>query len=407
MKIGVIVPSFPTISETFILNHITGLLDSGHQVVIYSLKKNPEEKKHDIINNYKLLEQTKYLRKTPLNKMTRRFSTLFLVMSYSFRFPVKLYKALQSLLFQDREDFYLKLYFLFLTANRKIDVYHFHFGHVGRLGAFLKSVGFQEKMVTSFHGYDINQVPLQKGKDYYDELFKTGDHFIANSNFTKKQMTDLGCSENKISVIPVGLHIKDYPYKERKYPAAGPIQILTIGRLVEKKGHEYSIRAIARLIKEGFNIHYTIAGNGILRSKLKDLVAKLNIVENITFTGEITQQEAVHLYDKSHLFVLSSMTASNGDKEGQGLVLQEAQACGLPVVSTLHNGIPDGVLDGQSGFLVPEKDIEALSDAIRKLILHPSSWAQIGKAGRNFVERKYQMTVLIPQLLHLYGQVKK
>jgi len=286
--------------------------------------------------------------------------------------------------------------------GQKAEVYHFHFGNVGRFGTILKKAGFSEKVVTSFHGYDINQIPLQKGKDYYKELFEIGDLFIANSNFTKTQMITLGCPENRIVVIPVGLHIKDFPYKERKYPSAGPVRILTIGRLVEKKGHKYSILAIARLIKEGFDIHYTIAGTGILKSELENLVSKLNIAENITFTGEITQQEAINLYNESHLFVLSSITASNGDKEGQGLVLQEAQACGLPVVSTLHNGIPDGVLNGQSGFLVPEKDIESLADVIKKLILMPASWQQMGKIGREFVNTKYRMEVLTLQIVRLY-----
>lgn len=402
MKIAIVVPEFPTISETFILNHITGLMDAGHQVTIFSLKKKSIDTIHRTIDDYQLLNRTKFLRHIPSNKTVRRFLAICLIIFYAFRLPVKLSKALMYLLFQNRRDFYLNLFFLFLIGNQEYDVCHFHFGHTGLLGVFLKKIGFSAKTVTSFHGHDVHRIPLQRGKDYYRDLFETGDCFIANSQYTKEQIVNLGCPDNKITVIPVGLHIKHYPFKERHYPTTGPLKILTIGRLVEKKGHRYSIQAIAELIQQGFEIHYTIAGDGPLKNNLQELIGNLNITDHVTFTGPVTQKQAVQLYNASHLFILASVTAPDGDKEGQGLVLQEAQSCGLPVISTLHNGIPEGVLDGQSGILVPEKDTKALAEALKNLISNPSDWPEMGHAGRHFVESKYDMTVLIPQLLRLY-----
>jgi colanic acid/amylovoran biosynthesis glycosyltransferase len=177
--------------------------------------------------------------------------------------------------------------------------------------------------------------------------------------------------------------------------------------LVEKKGYQFSIGAVAQLIKDGFNIHYTIAGGGPLLNDLEKMVHDFGIENHVTFSGEVTQEDVVQLYNRSHLFVLSSVTAKSGDKEGQALVNQEAQACGLPVVSTLHNGIPDGVLDGQSGLLVPEKDVTALTEAVKKLLGSPSLWPEMGRKGRQFVENKYDTNMITSQLICLYNDTKK
>jgi len=110
--------------------------------------------------------------------------------------------------------------------------------------------------------------------------------------------------------------------------------------LVEKKGHEYSIRAIANLLREGFPIHYTIVGEGPLRKKLEDDVLTLGISENVTFAGELTQEQVIEHYNNAHLFVLSSVTASDGDKEGQGLVIQEARPAGFRLFPHFTMGFP-------------------------------------------------------------------
>ena len=99
---------------------------------------------------------------------------------------------------------------------------------------------------------------------------------------------------------------------------------------------------------------------------------------------------------------MSSVTASDGDKEGQGLVLQEAQGMGLPVLSTLHNGIPDGVLDGKSGFLVPERDVDGLAQKLDYLLENPQVWSEMGLAGRKFVEQHYDINKLNDKLVQIY-----
>ena len=123
------------------------------------------------------------------------------------------------------------------------------------------------------------------------------------------------------------------------------------------------------------------------------------------FPGGLEEDEILEVYRKAHIFVLPSVTASDGDSEGQALVLQEAQAAGIPVVSTFHNGIPDGVLNGESGFLVPERDVDALAEKLEYLIGHPEIWPEMGKCGREFVEKNYNIRRLNRRFAEIYQQL--
>ena len=114
--------------------------------------------------------------------------------------------------------------------------------------------------------------------------------------------------------------------------------------------------------------------------------------------GECNQSEVLELYLQAHIFILPSITSESGDQEGIPVVLMEAQAMGMPVISTLHSGIPEGVLDGQSGYLVPEKDVSALSERIGYLISHHRIWTKMGRKGRAFVEKEFNQHILNQQL---------
>jgi colanic acid/amylovoran biosynthesis glycosyltransferase len=174
---------------------------------------------------------------------------------------------------------------------------------------------------------------------------------------------------------------------------------------VEKKGIEYAIKAIAKIAEDYPNIIYRIVGDGSLRESLEALVLDLKISDNVKLLGWMTQEQVRQLYDDSHIFILPSVTAADGDREGQALVLQEAQAMGLPILSTLHNGIPEGVLDGKSGFLVPERDVDALAEKLRYLVTNPEVWAKMGRQGRAYVEERYNIEQLNEQLVEIYQKL--
>ena len=289
----------------------------------------------------------------------------------------------------------------------EFDIIHSHFGPNGIIGAYLKEIGIPGKYLTNFHGYDVNSYPRIKGKDTYKNLFKVGDIFFANTNFTKQRLIQLGCIDSKIIILPVGLNLDRYKFIDRERQRNQPLTILSVGRLVEKKGHEYAIKAIKKIINLNKDIVYYIAGNGPMKKTLEKLIADLEITSYVKLLGAAEQNEVYDLYKKSDIFVLPSITASDGDCEGQALVIQEAQATGLPVISTFHNGIPEGLLDGVSGFLVNEKDVDALAERITYLIDHPEMRQKMGVEGRHFVESNYDIKLLNQKLICVYEKVLK
>ncbi|HNQ20060.1 MAG TPA: glycosyltransferase [Bacteroidales bacterium] len=404
MKIAFIVSRFPVLSETFILNQITGLIDLGHEVEIFA-KSNPKDKKiHSDVYNYDLIEKVHYFN-LPHNKFERIIKALFIIFKNFHKSPLVILNSL-NLFKYGKEAFSLNLlYSVVPFLNKKFDIIHCHFGPNGNIGIKLKEIGIPGKYVTSFHGHDANSYPKIKGKNIYNYLFKKGDLFIANTNFTKDQLINIGCDEKKIVILPVGLRVERFKFSTKKIKKNDSIKILTIGRLVEKKGHKYIIEAIAKVIHKNKGIKYIIAGDGPLRYELKELVKNLNLERYVKFLGVVDQDEVLEIYQQSHIFVLPSVTAKNEDREGQALVIQEAQAMGLPVISTLHNGIPEGVINGKSGFLVPEKDINALVEKLEYLIEHPEIWPAMGRCGREFIEKKYNIQDLNNQLVKIYQEL--
>ncbi|OQX53652.1 MAG: colanic acid biosynthesis glycosyltransferase WcaL, partial [Candidatus Cloacimonas sp. 4484_209] len=263
------------------------------------------------------------------------------------------------------------------------DIIHCHFGPIGLFGAFLKEIGIKSRLVTTFHGYDMSSFIVSNGNNVYKNLFLNGDLFLPISDYWKRKLVRLGCDEKKIVVHRMGINLEKFEFSERGKQTGEPIKILTIGRLVEKKGHRYAIEAVSKIVKKHKNIEYIIAGDGPLRQGLESLVRKLEIEKYVKFLGVVNQDELLKLYQYVHIFILPSMTARNGDQEGIPVVLMEAQATGLPVISTFHSGIPEGVLDGKSGFLVPEKDVDALADRLEYLIEHPENSLKISMIYKN------------------------
>ncbi|CAG1066009.1 colanic acid/amylovoran biosynthesis glycosyltransferase [uncultured bacterium] len=405
MRIAFIVSTFPKLSETFILSQITGLLDMGHDVRVFSEYRNiKEDKVHPDVLKYRLMDRTRYFI-TPENWLERAASAGRLMARNFSTGPVELLKSVNFLRLGKKA---LSLKVLHLTApmiGSRFDIVHSHFGINGALAIYLKLMGVPGRYLTTFHGYDVNSLPHKAPPGYYRELFTHGDRFTSNTDYTRKRAVALGCDEKKITILPVGLDIAKFVFRPRQLAPREPVRLLTIGRLVEKKGHEYALKAVKVLSDKGFNIRYSIAGDGPEKNRLQGLASSLGLSKKVEFLHDINEQEALELYSNCHIFVLPSVTSADQDREGQALVLQEAQATGMPVVSTRHNGIPEGVLDGVSAFLVPERDHRRLAEKIEYLIERPTCWPVMGEAGRKFVEGKYDIRKLNAELVSIYEEM--
>lgn len=407
MKIAFYVSRFPSLSETFILNQITGLIDRGHQVDIFADTPGDEDKTHGDVEKYALHHVVRYRPEMSRRRLVRFANGIRHAVRHGFRHPGAVIRSLNVIRYGWPAASLQLLYgAVQCLDSQRYDAIHCHFANNAMRAAYLREIGVLEgPMLTTFHGHDVNRYPRQHGRHVYRSLFASCELYTANTSFTAGQAVRLGCPEDRIIKLPMGIDLGAFPYKPRTREVTAPTKILTVGRLVEKKGIEYSIRAVARLAKEKDPVLYQIVGDGPLRPHLERLIEELDVSDSVALLGWKDRTELRSIFDQSHIFVLASVTARDGDREGQGVVLQEAQAMGLPVVSTLHNGIPEGVLEARSGFLVPERDVDSLAERMAQLMRNPQSWEAMGRAGRAFVEQHFDIDKLNDELVQIYRRL--
>jgi len=272
MRIAFIVSSFPALSETFILNQITGLIDRGHEVDIFALSKRKDPKVHPDVTKYNLLSRT-YYRHMPPSKVWRGAKAIGLIAANFHKNPVVILKSLNVLKYgKAARSLGLMWAAIPFLGKGPYDIIHCHFGPNGILGVLLREIGaIKGKVITSFHGYDMSIYLKKQGNEVYRLLFEKGDLFSPISQRWKEKLIDLGCNESSVIVHRMGVDTGKFYFSLRQ-DRMDATQLLTVGRLVEKKGIEYSIRAVAKVLKKFPNIEYNIAGDGPLKSKLEALI---------------------------------------------------------------------------------------------------------------------------------------
>jgi len=410
MKVAMIVNAFPKVSEKFLVNQIVGLVRAGVDVVVFAAHEVKSEPRHEIYLEYGLDSKTRFMG-IPRSMVERFLRAPVLFFGLLAKNPKAAFEALRFGKYRTVAMNLKLLWFgnLFagLAKDGRFDLVHCQFGVNGLVGAYLKECGFCDTVVTTFHGSDINNYPRKHGKNVYRTLYAKGDLIITNTNFTKSKVVANGCPESRVRIVPVPLVASEYADVGRD--SVEPDTVLTVGRLVEKKGHRYALEAIAKAMERRPAICYRIVGNGELLDELRERAERLGIAGRCEFLGVLTGPKLLEAFATSAVFTLPSVTASNGDMEGQGLVLQEAQICGVPVVSTIHNGIPDGLIDGVTGYLVPEKDPDALADRIAYLLENPEIGARMGDSGKKFVSAGYDIEPVTEKILACYAEagVKK
>jgi len=410
MRTAIIVNKFPVISETFIINQIVGLVTRGHKVDIYCLENislSDSQKIHPDVENYHLLEMVRNQPQMPDNYVLRVLKALKLIIDNFHKSPLLILRSLNFFKYGRRATSLQLLYLtLQLLKAPTYDIIHCQFGVLAIYGIILRDIGaIQGKLITSFRGYDISWFVKRYGKNVYDQLFVKGDFFLSNCKFFKNRAIQLGCDPKKIVVHGSGIDCSRFPFKDRYLHPNRKIRIATTGRFVEKKGIEYGIRAIAKVAKIHPNLEYYIIGDGYLRKKFQRLIQSLDIADKVKLVGWKTHPEIIEILDQSDIFIAPSVTAKDGNQDAPVNTLKEAMIMGLPVIATIHGGIPELVKDGISGCLVPERNADAIAEKLTYLIEHPETWSSMGRAGRAYVESHYDINQLNDELVEIYRQV--
>lgn len=403
MKIAFIVNEFPSLSQTFVLNQIIGLMDRGHAVDIFAEEVRDDIRIHADVRKYKLLERTSYPLVIPQNIVRRFLNSLPYIYKFITKNPRSILNSLNIFKYGKKALSLILLYQIIPFLEKgPYDIIHCHFGMLGPQVLLVKQLtASTARLITSFRGYDASRY-MQNRPGVYDELFREGELFCPVSMSLKKRIVDAGCQEKKIVVLRSGIDCKKFSYFQKNFSDEEPTKIITIGRLVEKKGIQYALESISRLTKSGRNVRYFVVGDGPLRSDLECLIEDLEIESHVQLLGWRNQDKVIQLLQSMDILVAPSITATNGDQEGIPNVVKEAMALGLPVISTFHSGIPELVEDGVSGFLVKERDVDSLTNKLAYMVDHPEIWSNMGKAGSECVRKYYDMNELNDQLVELY-----
>ena len=410
MKIAFVLGRFPALSETFVLNQITGLVQRGHEVEIFADRPGDGSRVHADVERFDLFNRTHYAPRLPGNALARLASAGALTARHFWSAPRQVSGAL-NVFRHGRQAASLKLLHYavpFLPRRTGYDIVHAHFGPNGIKALALRDLGaVSGKLVTTFHGYDVNVRTRRAGRNLYADLFERGDLFTANSRFTTGRLRELGCPENKIAHLPMGVDTSVFVPPDRRATRSDEVRLLTVARLVEPKGIEYALRAVALLAARFPTLSYRVIGDGPLRSELEGLCSELGIAGRVEFMGGRPQEQVIAAFAAADLFVLPSVVGRDGTEETQGIVLLEAQAMGLPVVASRIGGIPESMADGVTGFLVSERDAETLAQRLAELIEYRASWPEMGRAGRAFVEGNFDLCGLNDRLVVLYEGVQR
>jgi colanic acid/amylovoran biosynthesis glycosyltransferase len=282
-----------------------------------------------------------------------------------------------------------------LLAAHRPALIHAHFGIEGVYALPLaRRLGIP--LVTTFHGFDATlstaalltspawaNYPLFRGR-----LARQGDLFLAASGFIRERLLAMGFPAARTHVHYIGV---DCQAIQPRDPAEETPIILHVARLVEVKGAQYLIRAFARLAERFPTVELAIVGDGPLKTSLQSLAKSLGLADRVRFLGALPHAQVMEWMRKAAMLVLPSVRTSTGRVEGLGMVLLEAAATGVPAIGSRIGGIPEGIADGQTGFLVPEKDPEALAQRLAELLDDRVLRLRMGAQARAFVLERFDI----------------
>jgi colanic acid/amylovoran biosynthesis glycosyltransferase len=294
---------------------------------------------------------------------------------------------------------------------RGLRLLHAHFGQDG-----VSVMGLARKLrvplVVTFHGGDctVTRLSLWLSGKMYNYHFLLGEErlkreaavFLAVSGFVHRQLLARGYPEEKVRTHYIGVdtvkfapanRLNDTPY------------VLCVGRHVPKKGIDVLLKAFARIAGKYPSLTLLQVGTGPLTRTLAALASALGLAGRVRFLGAQSHDKIVELMRGARVFALPSQEPASGDREALGIVFNEASACGIPVVATRHGGIPEAVLDGETGFLVPEKADTALAERLDRLLSDEALASRMGRRGREYVCEMFDLSRQTRLLERIYDEV--
>ena len=280
-----------------------------------------------------------------------------------------------------------------LIADRSVRLLHAHFGPSGVIARRIAAAS-RIPLVTTFYGYDVSMLPRSsRWRRWYRQLFADGDLFLVEGPYMKARLEDLGCPADKIRIQRIAIAVEAMTFRQRAPKKKGEkVSFIFSGRLIEKKGLIYALQALRRLRADYSNFTFSVIGDGPQRRMIARYVRDNGMGPFVELLGFLSYGDYLRQMQKSDIFFHPSVTAANGDSEGGApTTILEAQAMGMPVISSYHADIPNVVAPGESALLCAERDWEALAQKAAYLMDNPEVWPRMGLHGRLFVEERHNI----------------
>jgi glycosyltransferase involved in cell wall biosynthesis len=403
-KIVVLLKGYPRLSETFIAQELLGLERAGLDLVLVSLRRPTDRKRHPVHDEIKAPVHylPEYLHEEPIRVLRGLFT--------SFRAPgfgVAFRRFLKDL----RRDFSRNRFRRFGQAAvlvrewpESADWLHAHFIHTPASVASYASQMLGIPWTVSAHAKDI-----WTSEDW--ELagkLATAHWAVTCTKSGHAHLQTLAAqNRNRVHLSYHGLDLDRFPRFEHSRPprdgsdAAAPVTIISVGRAVPKKGYDVLLRAFAKLPAE-LHWRFVHAGDGGERPKLQKLADELGIADRITWLGAVDQKDVLEAYRKADIFALACRITADGDRDGLPNVLVEAASQRLTCVATDISGIPELFEDDVNGLLVPSEDAAALAGALERAIRDPALRERLGQAAEAKVRGSFDHHASISQLKALF-----
>ncbi len=402
MKIAYLTNCFGIQSHTFIRREIAELTALGISIELFGIRQQISDKLTD--DERALVARTVYL--YPLRLMRIAYLNVYWMLVLPKRYWPTLWMALRNSETDWSRRLKLIYHFIVSTAmaeevrNRGVEHIHAHFLNVSATIAMYASLLTGVPYSITVHSAGTRNAPHIIGIPL---KLRYAQFLMMISRYNIDYFDDIYPCRSKSSVVRCGMDLDQYPFNSRPAtPVVNGLKVVAVGRMVEKKGFRYLIEAAKILQDQGGVFTIELLGSGPLRDELVQLAESLGVNDKVRFLGQASTAEVRVSMRDADVVVVPSVTGKSGEMEGIPVVLMEAMALGVPVISTRHSGIPELVRNGETGIVVEEKNPSALASALQYIAgnqLEPTEWAANARA---LIEREFNMAVVARQRKSLF-----
>ncbi|MEQ6901073.1 glycosyltransferase [Nocardioides sp. YIM 152588] len=392
MRIEYLTSRFPRTSETFIVRELDALAGlPGVEVGVRSLFPSPDTTVHDVARPW-VPRLVRPSRADAARGLAWALATRPLRLLAALAIVVRAHTGSPALLPRALIAFALATSHARQLAGTGAHV-HAHYATYPALAAWVCG-----RLAGTTYSFTAHAHDLYVDASMLHRKVADAEFVVTISEFNRALLDDLGTG-TEVDLVHCGVDTAAYPFVPRSIPASGPVRGLCVASLQEYKGHATLLRALAVVDR----LHLDLIGDGVLRTDLEKLAAELGVADRVRFLGPRSEAEVREALAAADLFVLPSVVARDGQMEGLPVALMEALASGVPTVSTRLSGIPEIVVDGETGLLAEPADPASLAAALTRILEDaPEVVRARVEAGRALVCRDFELRTEVGRLAGLF-----